>query len=162
MTPTLRSGRATRSTPAKSAAASVPTVNLLSPVSEPAQSLRPPAPTPGHQPPVKRQRTPRKQQAAEVLDDVGPSSQASKGKMAASAAPPPAAEAETATASAGAAKASQQPPWKKQRGVKRVMAEFHAMSKQPGTQISHLEMVDDNALKWSALCSSYQSHLLTI
>ena len=144
MPPTLRSGRATRSTPNKTPD-SESAVDLSSPATEPASVSRPPAPASDHQPAPKRQRATRTQPAVDTQNEAGPSSRVAKGKMAATAAvAAPAPDA----ASKEAFKASQQPPWKKQRGVKRVMAEFHAMSKHPGTQISHLEMVDDNALKW--------------
>ncbi len=149
MPPTLRSGRATRSNPGEPADSEA-SVDLSSPVGGLAGSSRGGAPS-SDQPSVKRQRLPRRQQAVKTEDESGTSSLA-KGKLASSgaAAAVLADEEDSAGPSTAALKAGQQPPWKKQRGVKRVMAEFHAMAKQPGTQISKLEMVDDNALKWWA------------
>ena len=145
MPPVLR-----KRTPAKGPADSEIPIDLVSPSMD-AQRAELLAPmTCPDQPSAKRQKNPRSKQAAEEVVEAAQAPSRSRGKRPASAEVVGHAAAMIAPAAGSTeqAKATQQPPWKKQRGVKRVMAEFKSCSQNPGTQLSHLEMVNDNALKW--------------
>ncbi|KAK9819125.1 hypothetical protein WJX74_005594 [Apatococcus lobatus] len=125
-------------------------VDLVSPSTGPSGAVQALEPASDHPTAKKRQKNSRVKQLAEELLGVAQPSSRSRGRRPASAdaAQTAAADPAPAAGSTEQAKASQQPPWKKQRGVKRVMAEFKSISQNPGTQLSHLEMVNDNALKW--------------
>ena len=145
MPPVLRK----RNTPAKGSASSEASTDLVSPSVQSSRAELAPT-TASDQPSAKRQKNPRNKQAAEEVVEAAQASSRPRGKRPASVEMTQDAAASLAPAAGSTeqAKATQQPPWKKQRGVKRVMAEFKSISQSPGTQLSHLEMVNDNTLKW--------------
>lgn len=138
-----------RGTSAKGPADSETPIDLVSPSMESSRAVLPPTPA-SDQPSAKRQKNPRSKHAADEVVEAAQATSRSRGKRPASAEviQVGAATSAPAAGSTEQAKATQQPPWKKQRGVKRVMAEFRSISQNPGAQLSHLEMVNDNALKW--------------
>ena len=150
MPPVLRTRKTARDTERKATTKAGGPVDLLSPVAQPAGSTGGPEPAPDQPPPKKqnRQKKPSMKQTAGPPAELPQTMSSSRGRASASSQTAQAADQVSALGSTEQAKATQQPPWKKQQGVKRVMAEFHAMCKQPGTQLSHMEMVDDNALTW--------------
>ena len=147
MAPVLRKRGTPRASARGSGDAEEP-IDLVSPRMEAPRAARASEPASDHLS-AKRQKNPRLKQAAEEAAEGAPAPSRSRGRAAsAEAAQAATAEPTPASGSTEQAKASQQPPWKKQRGVKRVMAEFKSMSQNPGTQLSHLEMVYDDALTW--------------